>query len=88
MVAFRCAQKLRPSNFPLCGVLCVFRSAKVSRSIHKTIKGVFGGQSKSKMNHMIEENEPDVEELGRKYEFKNEEKAKRKLLKQSKKIDK
>ena len=54
----------------------------MSRSIHKTIKGVFGGKSKFVINEMIEENDPDVEELGKKYFYKNTEPAKRKLEKQ------
>lgn len=55
----------------------------MSRSIHKTIKGVFGGKSKSSINKMIEENDPDLEELGKKYSYKNNERAKRKLEKQA-----
>ena len=60
----------------------------MSRSIHKTIKGVFGGKSKSAMNEMLAENDPDVEELGKKYSYKNTERSKRKLIKQSDSIDK
>ena len=44
----------------------------MSRRIHKTIKGVFGGKSKKSINAMIEENDSDVEELGKKYAYKNE----------------
>jgi hypothetical protein len=57
----------------------------MSRSIHKTIKGVFGGKSKSAMNEMLAQNDPDVEELGKKYSYKNTE---RKLEKQSDSIEK
>lgn len=60
----------------------------MSRSIHKTIKGLFGGKSKSAIKEMIEENDPDVEELGKKYSYKNTERAKRKLNKQSDNIEK
>ncbi|MBH0039596.1 hypothetical protein [Pseudoalteromonas sp. SWN166] len=60
----------------------------MSRSIHKTIKGVFGGKSKSAMNEMIAENDPDVEELGKKYSYKNTERSKRKLIKQTDSIEK
>jgi hypothetical protein len=60
----------------------------MSRSIHKTIKGVFGGKSKSAMNEMLAQNDPDVEELGKKYSYKNTERAKRKLEKQSDSIEK
>jgi hypothetical protein len=60
----------------------------MSRSIHKTIKGVFGGKSKSAMNEMIAENDSDVEELGKKYSYKNTERSKRKLIKQTDIIEK
>lgn len=59
----------------------------MSRSIHKTIKGVFGGKSKSTINEMIRENDPDVEDLGKKYSYKNKERAKRKLVKQIESIE-
>jgi len=59
----------------------------MSRSIHKTIKGVLGGKSAKDMKQMIEESDPDVEELGRKYFYKNSERDKRKLNKQTKKME-
>lgn len=59
----------------------------MSRSIHKTVKGVFGGKSKSTMIQMIDENDPEVEELGKKYSYKNTERAERKLAKQTKNLD-
>jgi hypothetical protein len=60
----------------------------MSRSIHKTIKGVFGEKSKFAINEMIAENDPDVEELGKKYSYKNTERAKRKLDNQIESIEK
>ncbi|WP_286235589.1 hypothetical protein [Thalassotalea sediminis] len=60
----------------------------MSRSIHKTIKGVFGGKSKSTINEMIVENDPEVEALGKKYSYKNTERGKRKLAKQTDSIEK
>lgn len=60
----------------------------MSRSIHKTVKGVFGGKSVKEMNTMIEENDPDVEDLGKKYAYKKEEKSKRKGSRQEEKIEK
>ncbi len=59
----------------------------MSRSIHKTIKGVFGGKSKSTINQMVSENDSDVEDLGKKYYYKNTERDRRKIAKQSKKIE-
>lgn len=56
----------------------------MSRSVHKTIKGVFGGKSVSTIDEMIRENDPDVEEIGKKYSYKNKERTKRKLLKYKK----
>ncbi len=42
----------------------------MSRSIHKTIKGVFGGKSAEEMQDMLNEDDSDVEELGKKYRYK------------------
>ena len=59
----------------------------MSRSIHKTIKGVFGGKSVREVNEMISRNDHEIEELGKKYRYKsearnqrNEEKAAKKSL--------
>ena len=35
----------------------------MSRSIHKTVKGVFGNKTESRINRMISEDDPDVLEL-------------------------
>jgi hypothetical protein len=40
MVAFRCAQKLRPSNFPLCGVLCVMSNEQHEILIDNELKRI------------------------------------------------
>lgn len=56
----------------------------MSRSIHKTIKGVFGGKSAREMEKMIQENDSDVEDLGKKYAYKNSKRNERKLEKQMK----
>ncbi|MFH2044045.1 MAG: hypothetical protein ABIK92_02745 [Pseudomonadota bacterium] len=50
----------------------------MSRSIHKTVKGVFGNKSQSQINKMINEDDPDVEELAQKSFYKSEQKNKRK----------
>ena len=49
----------------------------VSRSIHKTVKGVFGGKSKTQIDAMIDENDPDVVELRRKTALKEAEREAR-----------
>jgi len=57
---------------------------EVSRSIHKTVKGVFGGKSKSTINSMIVENDLDIEDLGKKHSYKSEVRKNRKTDKQTK----
>ena len=52
-----------------------------SRSVHKTVKVVFRAKSAKDAKEMIEENDPDVEELGKKYSYKRIEKNKRKASK-------
>ena len=42
----------------------------MSRSIHKTVKGVFGGKSASEINSMIDEDDSDVEDLRKKKSYK------------------
>ncbi len=59
----------------------------MSRSIHKTAKGVFYNKSVAEIDKMIEENDPDVEELRKKYSYRNEERDKRKLSKQAKNLN-
>lgn len=53
----------------------------MSRSIHKTVKGVFGNKSKSQINNMIIEDDPDVIELIKKSTYKKEQKNKRAIKK-------
>ena len=53
----------------------------MSRSIHKTVKGVFGNKSRSQINKMINEDDPDVEELAQKSFYKKDQKNKRKIEK-------
>ncbi len=50
----------------------------MSRSIHKTVKGVFGGKSKSEINKMFEEEDPNIQDLFKKSEYKMSETEKRK----------
>jgi len=45
----------------------------MSRSIHKTLKGVFGGQGKAAIEELITTNDSDVMELVQKARFKDEE---------------
>lgn len=54
----------------------------MSRSVHKTVKGVFGGKSSSEIETMIAEDDPDVVELLRKRSYKNDERARRAAEKQ------
>ena len=49
------------------------RGESVSRSVHKTVKGAFGGKSKAGINAMIEGDDPDVIELRRKKALKEQE---------------
>lgn len=51
--------------------------ASIDRSIHKTIKSVFEGKSATEIDRMIEEGDPDVEELRRKRKFKEQERQRR-----------
>ncbi|WHI53002.1 hypothetical protein P3339_09635 [Microbulbifer sp. MLAF003] len=59
----------------------------MSRSIHKTVKGVYGGKSAREMHRMLNENDPDTQELGKKYSYKNSERERRSYKKQVKKIE-
>ncbi len=59
----------------------------MSRSIHKTVKGVFGNKSQSQINKMINEDDPDVEELAQKSLYKKDQKNKRKIEKYHKEIN-
>ena len=59
----------------------------MSRSIHKTKKGVFGGKSLAAIEKMIDENDSDVEDLGKKFAYKNAQRANRKLENQIKNLD-
>ena len=54
----------------------------MSRSIHKTIKGVFGGKSAPEIDKMISENDSDVEDLKKKKSIKNDVHEDRKIKKQ------
>ncbi len=54
----------------------------MSRSIHKTVKGVFGGKSAREIDLMIEENDIDVEDLCKKYSYKISQQNKRAIEKQ------
>ena len=49
----------------------------MSRSIHKTVKGVFGGKSKSEINEMIEDDDEDVLDLTKKHDYKKREREQR-----------
>lgn len=51
----------------------------MSRSIHKTVKGVFRNKSKAQVNKMISEDDPDVLELAQKYSYKSTERSKRQI---------
>jgi hypothetical protein len=42
----------------------------MSRSVHKTVKGVFGGKTESEIDDLIQSEDEDVLELARKYEYK------------------
>lgn len=59
----------------------------MSRSIHKTVKGVFGGKSAREMDLMIQENDSDVQELGKKYSYKASQRDKRNRERQHKKLE-
>lgn len=50
----------------------------MSRSIHKTRKGVFGGKSSQEIVAMIVEDDSDAEDIRKKHSYKNKELAKRK----------
>lgn len=56
----------------------------MSRSIHKTKKGVFGGKSKEEIRRMAEEGDPDAEELAKKKSYKRNKMQKRKASKSDK----
>jgi len=49
----------------------------MSRSIHKTLKSVFGGQSKAALKELTTTNDSDVMELVEKARFKNAERRSR-----------
>jgi hypothetical protein len=51
----------------------------VSRSRHKTIRGVFGGKPATEIDAMIEGGDEDVEGLVEKKRFKREEQERRSL---------
>ncbi len=53
----------------------------MSRSIHKTIKGVFGNKSKRQINKMINDEDPDLDELAQKFIYKKDKKNKREIEK-------
>ena len=53
----------------------------MSRSIHKTTRGVFGNIPKSQVDKMIEEEDPDFLELLQKLSYKVEGRNKRKAKK-------
>ena len=53
----------------------------MSRSIHKTVKGVFKGKPATEINKMVNEGDPDVEELRKKHSYKTNENNKRKTNK-------
>lgn len=49
----------------------------MSRSIHQSNKSVFGRKSKAEIEEMIEEEDPDVRELLRKRQYKEQARAER-----------
>lgn len=51
----------------------------MSRSIHKTVKCLFGGKSAREIDEMIAEDDPDVVELRRKRRYKDQEQVGRAL---------
>ena len=53
----------------------------MSRSVHKTKKGVFGGKSKEEIRKMIKEGDPDIEDLAKKKSYKRKIKQQRILSK-------
>lgn len=53
----------------------------MSRSIHNTVKGVFGNKSKAQIDIIISEDDPDVAELAQKISYKNDKKNIRKIKK-------
>lgn len=51
----------------------------MSRSIHKTVAGVFRGKSVREVQEMVTNDDPDVVELRKKHELKEEERRQRAL---------
>ncbi len=59
----------------------------MSRSIHRTVKGVYGGKSIREINDMVEGNAYEIDELCHKKFYKNEKQADRKEQKAINKIN-